>query len=276
MAFAENTTAEQGLQPYKYNGKELDQMHGLNLYDYSARFYEPGIGRFSTMDPLAEKYYSISPYAYCANNPIKYIDLKGDSLTHHGESALYERVDRVHNNYLDGYYTFTTTSNGVTSLVATGKDRTQDPAAFARAEAYFNELNTVVNGPGMTHVRLVDNSENALVGNFNLGMIDIGDIEQLPLVQGNNIVTQGSTLIHETVEQYQTQVNGLHKYNDAHRAATVSESNIIGVTIDPNRTIENISRPGPATGFMKTQASDGRQQTMMFRYNNISIGNIFR
>ena len=264
-------------QPYKYNGKELDGMHQLNLYDYSARYYESALGRFTSVDPLAEKYYSWSPYVYCANNPIKYIDLKGDSLTHHGESALYERVDRVHNNYLDGYYTFTTTLNGVTSLVATGKDRTQDPAAFARAEAYFNELNTVVNGPGMTHVRLVDNSENALVGNFNLGMIDIGDIEQLPLVQGNNIVTQGSTLIHETVEQYQTQVKGLHKYNDAHRAATVSESNIIGVTIDPNRTIENISRPGPATGFMKTQASDGRQQTMMFRYNNnISIGNIFR
>jgi RHS repeat-associated protein len=77
MAFAENTTAEQGLQPYKYNGKELDQMHGLNMYDYSARFYEPGIGRFSTVDPLAEKYYSISPYAYCLNNPIKLIDKDG-------------------------------------------------------------------------------------------------------------------------------------------------------------------------------------------------------
>ena len=33
-AFAEGTTAEQGKQPYKYNGKELDQMHGLNMYDY--------------------------------------------------------------------------------------------------------------------------------------------------------------------------------------------------------------------------------------------------
>ena len=64
-------------QPYKYNGKELDQMHGLNLYDYSARYYESGIGRFTTVDPLAEKYYSISPYAYCANNPLRYIDPTG-------------------------------------------------------------------------------------------------------------------------------------------------------------------------------------------------------
>jgi RHS repeat-associated protein len=74
MAFAENTTAEQGVQPYKYNGKELDQMHGLNMYDYSARFYEPSIGQFSTVDPLAEKYYGWSLYAYVMNNPLKYID----------------------------------------------------------------------------------------------------------------------------------------------------------------------------------------------------------
>ncbi|MDR1706658.1 MAG: RHS repeat-associated core domain-containing protein [Prevotella sp.] len=65
-------------QPYKYNGKELDQMHGLNLYDYSARYYESAIGRFTTVDPLAEKYYSISPYAYCANNPMKFIDPTGE------------------------------------------------------------------------------------------------------------------------------------------------------------------------------------------------------
>jgi RHS repeat-associated protein len=76
MAFAEkfdNGTK----QPYKYNDKELDQMHGLNLYDYHVRQYESAIGRFTTVDPLAEKYYSISPYVYCANNPMRYIDPTG-------------------------------------------------------------------------------------------------------------------------------------------------------------------------------------------------------
>lgn len=67
----------QGEQPYKYNGKEYDKMHGLNLYDYSARFYDPAIGRFTSIDPLAEKYYSWSPYAYVMNNPLKYIDPDG-------------------------------------------------------------------------------------------------------------------------------------------------------------------------------------------------------
>ena len=66
-------------QPYKYNGKELDTMHGLNTYDYGARQYDPILARWDRVDPLCEKYYSTSPYAYCANNPIKYIDENGDS-----------------------------------------------------------------------------------------------------------------------------------------------------------------------------------------------------
>ena len=67
-------------QPYKYNGKELDRMHGLDTYDYGARQYYPILGRWDRMDPLCEKYYGISPYAYCANNPVRYIDIKGDSI----------------------------------------------------------------------------------------------------------------------------------------------------------------------------------------------------
>ncbi|SHF19808.1 RHS repeat-associated core domain-containing protein [Bacteroides luti] len=73
MTFGEGT--ENSDNRYKYNGKELDRMHGLDLYDYGARMQD-GI-RFTTIDPLAEKYYSISPYAYCANNPIRFIDPDG-------------------------------------------------------------------------------------------------------------------------------------------------------------------------------------------------------
>jgi len=78
MAFAESS--DQGKQPYKYNGKEFDQMHGLNLYDYSARYMEPALGRYTTVDPLAEKYYSVSPYVYCGNNPVLFIDPDGRDL----------------------------------------------------------------------------------------------------------------------------------------------------------------------------------------------------
>jgi RHS repeat-associated protein len=64
-------------QPFKFGGKELDIMNGLNLYDFVWRGYDPATGRFGQIDPLATKYYSISPYAYCNNNPLKYIDPTG-------------------------------------------------------------------------------------------------------------------------------------------------------------------------------------------------------
>ena len=69
--------AGSNLQPYKYNGKELDSKNGLNWYDYGARHYDAALGRWHVVDPLAEKYYSTSPYAYCLNNPVKYVDPTG-------------------------------------------------------------------------------------------------------------------------------------------------------------------------------------------------------
>jgi len=63
------------IQRYKYNGKELDRMNGLDWYDYGARHMD-GF-RFTTIDPMAEKYYGVSPYVYCKDNPIKYLDPNG-------------------------------------------------------------------------------------------------------------------------------------------------------------------------------------------------------
>ena len=67
-------------QTHKYNGKEFDTMHGLNTYDYGARQYSALLGRWDRIDPLCEKYYSVSPYAYCANNPVKYVDPDGRKI----------------------------------------------------------------------------------------------------------------------------------------------------------------------------------------------------
>mgnify|MGYP003873837343 CR=1 FL=1 len=51
------------------------------MYDYGARFYDPAVGRFLSVDPLAEKYPGMSSYNYVGNNPINNIDMKGDSIT---------------------------------------------------------------------------------------------------------------------------------------------------------------------------------------------------
>ena len=64
--------------PYKYGGKEWNEW--TSTYDFEARYHSPGFHRFTTMDPLAEKYYSVSPYAYCADNPVNLVDPEGTSI----------------------------------------------------------------------------------------------------------------------------------------------------------------------------------------------------
>lgn len=62
---------------YLYNGKQLQTDFNLNWYDYGARFYDPALGRFHTVDPLADFFPENSPYMYASNSPINHIDLYG-------------------------------------------------------------------------------------------------------------------------------------------------------------------------------------------------------
>lgn len=78
------------IQPYKYNGKELDRRNGLNWYDYGARMYDPLLGRFVTTDPLAESSYMVNPYAYCMNNPFNRVDPSGMASHYNWDTNRYE------------------------------------------------------------------------------------------------------------------------------------------------------------------------------------------
>ncbi|TPD73746.1 RHS repeat domain-containing protein [Flavobacterium microcysteis] len=62
---------------YKYNGKEFQNEMGLDWYDYGARNYDPALGRWMNIDPLAEKRYENNPYMYANNNPTIFIDPDG-------------------------------------------------------------------------------------------------------------------------------------------------------------------------------------------------------
>ena len=61
-----------------YNGNELDESFGLDWYSYGARNYDAQTGRFIQIDPLMDKYNFQTPYAYAANNPIRWIDVNGE------------------------------------------------------------------------------------------------------------------------------------------------------------------------------------------------------
>ncbi len=76
--FAESMNGD--VQRFKYNGKELDRKFGLNWYDHGARHNDAAIGRWHSIDKNAEKYYGISPYAYCGGDPVNFGDYDGESI----------------------------------------------------------------------------------------------------------------------------------------------------------------------------------------------------
>ena len=97
-------TAEMGMpvqpttdNPYKWSGKEWDEQQAA--YDFGARMYSASDARWTTMDPMSEKYYHISPYAYCAGNPVNLVDPDGRFLIdYYNTSGKYIGTDGDENN----------------------------------------------------------------------------------------------------------------------------------------------------------------------------------
>jgi RHS repeat-associated protein len=88
---------------YKFGGKELSSSDfsdgsGLETYDFGARNYDQQIGRWWSVDPLASKYPSLSPYCFVANNPIRYIDPDGREIVDpQGRRAItYDKKGGMH------------------------------------------------------------------------------------------------------------------------------------------------------------------------------------
>ena len=92
-------------QPYLYNGKEFVEAHGLNTYDYGFRGYYATIGRFTSVDPLAEQTPWMSPYSYAGNNFINAIDwmgLGGMTGFANGSHDCHYIVIDANGNYIGG------------------------------------------------------------------------------------------------------------------------------------------------------------------------------
>ncbi len=167
---------EEDRHPYRFTGKELDRMNGLNMYDFGARLYDvAGVPIWTSVDPLAEKYYHVSPYVYCMNNSVNAVDLDGrDWLLVTGNAVCWyggEAGDK--RNLIDTYKA----TSGYRGPDANGKTWNLQKAK------YQNVRNGGPTPEGKYHVNLEPNPERVAKADINTGDLlrdPNGGIERIP------------------------------------------------------------------------------------------------
>lgn len=136
-------------QNIKYSGKEFQDELDLDIYDFGARNYDPTIGRWFNVDPLAEKRYMNSPYMYCNNNPIIFVDPDGMDFNLSGARAQdYARL-------LQSYYDEAESSGQGISL-----DANSGEFAFIERLNMYLQANFTYN----------DGSTRSIIGNVQMNV----------------------------------------------------------------------------------------------------------
>ena len=146
-------TGTQG-NAYKYNGKEFNNDFGLGWYHYGARWYAPDAPRWTTVDPLAEKYLAESPYNYVSQNPMNFTDPTGMSKDGVGINNC---GDIIYDDNIDDGKLYYFGNNSSTAMVnstegsvtiANGKGRWVNPNSND-TKAFFDAL---LNAEGYTNL----------------------------------------------------------------------------------------------------------------------------
>ncbi|MCM1503542.1 MAG: RHS repeat-associated core domain-containing protein, partial [Bacteroidales bacterium] len=114
--FGSTASSQQDIdsQPYRFNGKESQEFTGLPLLDYGARFYNPTATRWTTMDPMAEKYYSVSPYAFCSGNPVNFVDPDGEDFYVFDSNGNYKEKMEIEGQHRIAVHSTVTLESGET------------------------------------------------------------------------------------------------------------------------------------------------------------------
>ena len=224
-------------QPYLYGGKERMRDGGLNDYDFSARRLNSALALWSTPDPKAVDFTPINPYVYCAGNPIRYVDPTGcevifTNVSENDKRIIKDIIERATQGALE--ISFVKDEDKNEKLQFKKNEEKYDPENLSvQQSVYYIEV--MCNDSKKIKIKN-DNYDSAIkIGDTEKKTIDLNDIESLGEDGPANDI---GALYHEMVEIYLGETQSKGRIKD-HTDATQIEGNIVGVTVYPNRLIEN-------------------------------------
>jgi hypothetical protein len=194
-----------------------------------------GICRFLTPDPLAEKYYHISPYAYCANNPVKYIDPDGRDfyVAFHGEGSR-ELFERIYNEAFNDQFKVSLTQIDDKNLYMVDIVATEGGGDFSKiskgAQGFYDGMKEVIDDHRViVSTNVYNGNSDVHTGNYRLNSIDVGDMHQFDNIDNSKTVQNSATrqgkMVHEAQEQYNKKLRGYPVGSD--KDAQIIHDNIL-------------------------------------------------
>ncbi|MCB0689450.1 MAG: hypothetical protein KDC53_23085, partial [Saprospiraceae bacterium] len=208
---------------FKYGFGDKEEMEYTSYLNFGQRCMDVTTCRFTSVDRFSENYAFQTPFSYAASNPLKYIDVNGDSLQVHfaNNEARTSFINTV-NNGLEGQFQVEISDNGIVSFVATEKGG--DISKLSKnGQEFYNRVGQVTTAKGIVKLGVDYARSDIHTGNFNQGIIDMADIEQFNSNVNELGGTQLGKISHEVVEQYRKQIKG-EGFSSAHGSGIIAEN----------------------------------------------------
>jgi RHS repeat-associated protein len=124
---------------YQYNGKEKNDDHGIGMYDYGARWYDAGVGRWNTVDPMANENNSYSPFLYTGNNPVLMIDPDGQDWIYYDSRGA--EIRRIGNDKPNQYYDAVSNKDGTITVSGERSSAPKPAEEYGTYGGIFGRIN---------------------------------------------------------------------------------------------------------------------------------------
>ena len=255
--YANGSVPFEGIAPsgssFRFSSKEFVSQGNVNWYDFGARWYDSYKIRWTTQDPLAEKYYGISPYVYCAANPVNLVDPEG--------KKIYIRYTDEHGKDLDYCYEI--------GAKYFGRDGFVQDIVDALNNIYSNGgqdvIGALVDSPdAYTYLNEVYKYGNYAVNGYNDGYIYLGNTFN----GGMDVASKLESVAHESFHAFQDYMGqgGISAFNEV-------EANVFAGRIQINYAFrENLlSSNSPATRGNNTKYGIFYEEAMKILLYNESF-----